>query len=213
MQNKKVVLISIVVLVGLFLIGGYFYKENKKTINVKISNENAELLQRDYSLVIGSKDAKVQLVEFFDPACGTCAYYYPFVKSILAKHKDNIKLVLRYAPFHANANYAVKMLEGAREQNLFKETLELMYNTQSQWINDHGVDPRKLWIVLEKSYLLDMKKLSQSMENIMYDKIIEQDLSDARALNVRGTPTFFVNKKPLQDLSGENLEKLIESEL
>ncbi|WP_428024700.1 DsbA family protein [Arcobacter sp.] len=213
MQNKKVVLISIVVLVGLFLIGGYFYKENKKTTNVKISNENAELLQRDYSLVIGSKDAKVQLVEFFDPACGTCAYYYPFVKSILAKHKDNIKLVLRYAPFHANANYAVKMLEGAREQNLFKETLELMYNTQSQWINDHGVDPRKLWIVLEKSYLLDMKKLSQSMENIMYDKIIEQDLSDARALNVRGTPTFFVNKKPLQDLSGENLEKLIESEL
>ena len=213
MQNKKVVLISIVVLIGLFFVGGYFYKENKKSTNVKISNENAELLQRDYSLVIGPKDAKVQLVEFFDPACGTCAYYYPFVKSILAKHKDDIKLVLRYAPFHANANYAVKMLEGAREQNLFKETLELMFNTQSQWISDHGVDPRKLWIVLEKSYLLDMKKLSQSMENIMYDKIIEQDLSDARVLNVRGTPTFFVNKKPLQDLSGENLEKLIESEL
>ncbi len=213
MQNKKTVLIVIVALIGLFFVGGYFYKQNKAKEFSKVASEKAEVFERDYSLVIGPKDAKVQLVEFFDPACGTCAYYYPFVKDLLKKHKGDIKLVLRYAPFHANANYAVKMLEGAREQNLFKKTLELMFATQNQWLDGHGVDPRKLWIVLEKSNILDMKKLSKSMDNIMYDKIIEQDLDDARVLNIRGTPSFFVNGIPLQDLSGENLEKLIESQL
>jgi protein-disulfide isomerase len=213
MQNKKMVLIVIAVLIGLFFVGAYFYKQNKANEYTKILNEKAELFQRDYSLVIGPKDAKVQLVEFFDPACGACAYYYPLVKDIVAKHKNDIKLVLRYAPFHPNANYAVKMLEGARAQNLFKQTLELMFNTQDQWVDGHGADPRKLWIVLEKANFLDMKKLSQSMDNVMFDKLIEQDLSDARVLNVRKTPSFFVNGRPLQDFSAENLEKLIDSQL
>lgn len=213
MQNKKVVVISLVILIGLFLVGGYVYKQNKTNSYEKISKENTELLQREYSLVIGSKDAKVQLVEFFDPACGACAYYYPYVKDIMKKHKDDIKLVVRYAPFHQNSNYAVKMLEGARAQNLFSETLELMFNTQAQWIDGHIVNPRNLWIVLEKSNLLDMKKLSLSMDDLMIDKIIEQDLSDARVLNVRKTPSFFVNGILVQDLSLDNLNKMIEEAL
>jgi len=213
MQNKKVVLISVIVLIGLFLVGGYFYKQNNSSGYSKVSNESPETFQRDYSFVIGPKDAKVQLVEFFDPACGACAYYYPFVKDIMKKHKDDIKLVVRYAAFHQNSNYAVKMLEGARAQNLFTETLELMFNTQEQWIDAHVVNPRKLWIVLEKADLLDMKMLSKSMDDVSIDKIVEQDSSDTRKLNVRKTPTFFVNKKLLKDFSMDNLTKLIESEL
>lgn len=213
MQNKKIVLISLVILVGLFLAGSYFYKQDKTKTYKKISVENAELFQRDYSLVIGPKDAKVQLVEFFDPACGACAYYSPYVKDILKKYKNDVKLIVRYAPFHQNASYAVKMLEGARVQNLFSETLDLMFNTQEQWIDGHVVNPRKLWIILEKSGVLDMKKLSVSMEDLLIDKIIEQDLNDARVLNVRKTPSFFVNGKLLQDLSFNNLTKLIESEI
>ncbi|WP_419764505.1 MAG: DsbA family protein [Arcobacter sp.] len=213
MQNKKVVIVSVAILIGLFLVGGYFYKQNKTDSYKKISSENAELFQRDYSLVIGPQDAKVELVEFFDPACGACAYYYPYVKNIMKKNKDDIKLIVRYAPFHQNSNYAVKMLEGARAQNLFTETLELMFNTQEQWIDGHVVNPRKLWIILEKSNLLDMKKLSVSMDDLLIDKIVEQDLSDARVLNVRKTPSFFVNGKLIQELSLDNLNKLIESEL
>jgi protein-disulfide isomerase len=51
------------------------------------------------------------------------------------------------------------------------------------------------------------------MDDILLDKIVEQDLDDTRKLNVRKTPTFFVNGKLLQDFSMENLTKLIESEL
>ena len=50
-----------------------------------MSEEQSSLFQRDYSFVIGNEDAKVQLVEFFDPACETCALFHPHVKEIMKK--------------------------------------------------------------------------------------------------------------------------------
>ena len=44
-------------------------------------------------------------------------------------------------------------------------------------------------------------------------KIIEQDLADAKALNVRKTPGFFVNGKPLQTFGAQQLQDLILSEI
>ena len=52
---------------------------------IKMSEEQSSLFQRDYSFVIGNEDAKVQLVEFFDPACETCALFHPHVKEIMKK--------------------------------------------------------------------------------------------------------------------------------
>jgi len=44
-------------------------------------------------------------------------------------------------------------------------------------------------------------------------KIIQQDLADAKTLNVRKTPGFFVNGKPLPSFGYEQLQELVESEM
>ncbi len=212
MQNKKVVLVSIIVLIVAFFVGGYLYKNNQLEKIETMSKEQALLFQRPYSFVVGNKDAKIQLVEFFDPACGTCAAFYPKVKELMKKYDGKIKLVLRYAPFHQNSNYAVKMLEGAKEQGKFIETLELMFASQRYWINEHIVNPQLLWKILPKAGL-DMEKLGKFMNNPKADKIIEQDLSDAKKLKADKTPSYFVNGKPLQVFGWDNLVKLVESEL
>lgn len=105
MQNKKLVLLSTIIILAIFFVGIYIYqnKESEKYIN--LSKEQSTLFQRDYSFVVGNKDAKVQLVEFFDPACETCALFHPHVKEILKNNDEKIKLVLRYAPFHENSDY------------------------------------------------------------------------------------------------------------
>ena len=213
MQNKKVVLISIVVLIAIFIGGGYAYKNSQSEKLTKMSKEQAEIFQRPYSLVVGNVDAKVQLVEFFDPACGTCADFHFRVKKLMEEKKGDIKLVLRYAPFHQNSNYAVKMLEGAREQGLFHETLDLVFSTQRHWIDGHVVNPQKLWRILNKVEGLDMEKLGKFMNDPKADLIINQDLADAETLKADKTPAFFVNGKPLQNFGWENLINLIESEL
>ncbi|RXJ90752.1 disulfide bond formation protein DsbA [Arcobacter sp. CECT 8983] len=214
MQNKKVVLVSIVALLALFFVAGYVYKNKQSEEYKNISENQALVFQRPYSIVIGNKDAKLQLVEFFDPACGTCAYFHPHVKEIMKEHEGKIKLVLRYAPFHQNSNYAVKMLEGAREQGMFMETLEFMFATQTYWIKNHVVQPKQLWALLANVKGLDMEKMTEFMNNNKTaDERIAQDLKDAETLKADKTPSYFVNGKPLQEFGLENLKKLINSEL
>lgn len=213
MQNKKVVLVSIAVLIAIFMGAGYYYKNAQTEKSVALAKKEALLFERPHSLVIGKKEAKVQLVEFFDPACATCAQFHPYIKDLLKKNKDNVKLVLRYAPFHENSNYAVKMLEGAREQGLFMETLEFMFDNQKSWIEHHVVNPRKLWSMLANIKGLDMEKLGKFMNDPKADAIIKQDLEDAKKLGVTKTPGYIVNGKPLQQFGLKNLIDLVESEL
>lgn len=212
MQNKKIVLVSIVVLIAIFLGGGYVYKNSQSEKIQAMSKEQALLFKRPHSLEIGNKDAKVQLVEFFDPACETCAQFHPLVKDKIKKSNGQIKIVYRYAPFHKNSNYAVKMLEGAREQGKFMQTLEFMFQTQNQWVIRHTVDPRRLWSLLPQVGL-DMEKLGKFMNDPKADKIIMQDLEDAEKLGATKTPSYFVNGKPLQVFGYKNLMDLIDSEL
>ncbi|NQY22148.1 MAG: thioredoxin domain-containing protein [Campylobacteraceae bacterium] len=212
MQNKKVVLISIFSLLLVFIGGFYAYKNNELAKYETMAKEKAALYERPYSYSIGPKDAKVTLVEFFDPACGTCAQFHPYVKEIMAENKNDIRLVLRYAAFHKNSNYAVKMLEGSREQGKFAETLEFMFKTQRYWIDGHSVNPQKLWTMLEKTGL-DMEKLSKAMENPKYDEIVRQDLADAEALGATKTPSYFVNGKPLVSFGLDQLKELIKEAL
>ena len=45
------------------------------------------------------------------------------------------------------------------------------------------------------------------------DNVLAQDVADVQANNVRQTPTFFVNGKPLTDFSPQGLYDLVKSEL
>jgi protein-disulfide isomerase len=44
-------------------------------------------------------------------------------------------------------------------------------------------------------------------------KLINQDLADAKTLNVRKTPGFFVNGKPLSRFGYQQLKELVDSEI
>lgn len=212
-QNKNKILISFIVLIALFFAGAYVYKTKQSDKSLALSKEKAQLFQRPYSYTVGNKNAKVQLVEFFDPACETCALFHPYIKDMLKKYDGELKLVLRYAPFHKNSFYAVQMLEGAREQGKFMETLELLFATQKYWTIRHEVKPKIIWQILSKMKILDMEKLAAYINSKKAEAIIKQDLEDAKTLNVTKTPGYIVNGKPLQEFSLDNLKELIKSEI
>ena len=56
----------------------------------------------------------MEIVEFFDPARGSCRAFYPHVKSILNANAQSVRLTLRYATFHNGSEYVVRVLEAAR---------------------------------------------------------------------------------------------------
>jgi protein-disulfide isomerase len=212
MKKHYVVLLAGVVLILVFVLGGYFYKSRQAKNIAFMASENASTFVRDHSPTAGSDDAKVYIVEFMDPACETCSAFHPYLKGFLAAHPGRIKLVIRYAPFHDNADYFVKILEASRKQGKYWETMEVMFRSQGYWASHHNPQPKLVWKFLPMAGL-DLDKLAKDMKDPAIAKLIEQDLTDARALNVRKTPEFFVNGKPLPSFGYEQLKELVEDEI
>ena len=152
------------------------------------------------------------LVEYFDPGCETCRVFAGYVKAILAAHPTQVRLVLRYAPFHQGADMMVAILEAARRQNRYWETLQVMYDTQAQWASHHHPQPERIWAVLPTAGV-DVERIRQDILRPEIMQVVRQDMADAQTLGVRRTPAFFVNGKPLTDFGPNQLKDLVQAEV
>jgi len=204
--------LSALVLIIAFIFGSSYYKGKQTQKYGFMAKENAELFVRDHSQTYGSDDAKVYLIEFMDPACETCAAFAPFVKKLMAANPGKIKLVLRYAPFHDGADYFVKILEAAKKQGKYWETLDVMYKSQPYWANHSNPQPQRIWQFLPQAGV-DVQQIRKDMNDPAIVKLINQDLADAKTLNVRKTPGYFANGKPLQTFGSRQLLDLVQSEI
>ncbi len=173
--------------------------------------ENAELI-KSHSPVLGLDSAKVTLVEFLDPECEACAAMSPYVKQILKEYQKDIRLVVRYMTYHKNSKYVANILEGARDEKKYWETLDLLFKTQSTWADHHNPKPELIPEVL-KPLGLNLKKIIADAESGKFDQQIIEDFEDGKRLGVQGTPTFFVNGKKIEELGYESLKSAIDQQL
>ena len=213
MQNKKLVGISLLVLIVLFVGLAYFYKNNqtqKETLLISSSNKSLVTAQ---SVSFGENKKNITIVEFLDPECESCAVFHPIMRKVYKEHYSDIKLVIRYLANHKNSKYAIKILEASREQNKYEEVLSLIFEKQPLWAEHNNEKPELIWTFLTQIEGLNIDKLKEDMKNPKIDEIIDNDAKDARILSVKGTPTVFVNEKKLERLSQKDLFDLVESEI
>ena len=211
-MNRILFVAAGAVLIAAFFIGSWYYKTERVEELGSMAQEQASIFVRPHSPMLGSEDAKVTLVKFSDPACETCASFSPFVKQALANFPGQLKLVLRYASFHEGSENVVRILEAARKQGKFWETLELLYKRQNVWTLHHRVILSEVWPLLPEVGL-DVERVRMDMRDQKIAAVIEQDLADAETLGVRKTPGFFVNGKPLQPFGARPLAALIKAEI
>ncbi len=195
-----------------FVLGAYFYTQQRSQQTSKVAQDNSAALIRSHSPVHGSPGAKVTIVEFLDPACETCSAFYPIVKGLISASFGQVNLVLRYAPFHKGSDEVVKILEAARIQNLYWPVLEAMLKSQSVWASHDGPQPELIWDQIRASGL-DVAKAQIDMKDPRIAEIVAQDIADAKALKVTKTPGFFVNGKPLIDFGANQLKALVADEV
>lgn len=173
---------------------------------------NPEALVRMHSPALGRPDAKVVIVEFLDPACGTCAAFYLPVKELLARHPQDLRLVLRYAPFHPGVDRVIALIEAARRQDKFWPALEALLASQERWTPNHRPDAEAARRVLAEIGL-DMSRLAADAADPAIAALIAQDAADAQTLGVNKTPEFFVNGRPLPSFGLRQLAALVAEEL
>ncbi|MBF0310367.1 MAG: thioredoxin domain-containing protein [Magnetococcales bacterium] len=165
--------------------------------------------QRDGAPVKGPPDAKVTIVEFFDPACGTCREFYPLVAKLIEQYPGKVRVMMRYAPLHPGSDKVVAMLEAARLQGKYWEALERLFAGQNRWVVNHTSQPEKALALMEVLNL-DAKRLAADMNSPSVVQVVQQDVRDGQTLNVRATPEFFVNGRPLPRFGFDQLSLLVQ---
>lgn len=213
MQNKKLVLGSLVGLLILFICLAFFYKSSEtKKEEVAVSSKSDSLIT-EHSIKLGENKKNISVVEFLDPECESCALFHPIIRKLYKEYHEDIQIVTRYLANHKNSKFAIKILEASREQGKYEEVLSVMFEKQHLWAMHNNEKPELLWDFLAVIPQLDVEKLKKDSLNPKIDELIDIDKLDATNLGVRGTPTIFVNSKRLNVLSQKDLFDLVESEI
>ena len=140
----------------------------------------------------GPKFAKVTIVEWSDFQCPYCSRAAPTVERLRKEYGNDVRFVFRNLPLpmHANAHIAAQAAMAANAQGKFWEMHDQLFANQA------ALDRASLERTAEKLGL-DMGRFGKDIDGAVVQAQIEADMAAATAAGVRGTPTLFVNGRPI----------------
>lgn len=222
-ETKTLAAIAVVVAIGA-IIAVFAYqsslKSERKPTNTAPPAAPAGQLVRSDSATHGPADAKVTVVEFYDPECEACASFHPSLKKVLKDYDGKVRMVARYMPLHPNSLIAASFIEAAAEQGKYWQAQELLFQKQSEWGQKHGAPSSEaapnINVLFDKYAMelgLDLNKASQSIKENKFAEKIARDKKDGQSLGVRQTPTIFVNGRIAPPMDDRGLRMMIDEEL
>ena len=211
-MSKETKIISSIGIVFFALFAFLIYKTSSGPKPIADFN----LLIGQGSHMTGTKEAKVNVVEFGDYQCPACAYANPIVQQLIEAYKGNpnVNFVSRNFPLpqHSNGMISAEAAEAAGAQGKFWEMHNMLYARQNEWSGNPKA--LEMFASYAKELGLDVKAFMDSVNQKKFKDVIEKDLSDARALGVNSTPTFFINGEKFEGgLSFDAFKKKIDEKL
>ncbi|MBI3443070.1 DsbA family protein [Candidatus Woesebacteria bacterium] len=209
-EIKTLLVISAVTIVVL-IIGVAFLSRPPKSPAPTV---DAKFLVREDSFKTASASAKVTLVEFGDYQCPACKAAHPSVKQLVKDYADKINFVFRNFPLpqHKNAQISAEAAEAAGVQGKFWEMHDKLYQNQNVWSESN--QPLVIFTGYAKELGLDTAKFQNDVSTNKFSEKINRDQNDANALEINGTPTFFINNKRLDGISSySDFKNAIDKEL
>ena len=221
-MNKKSWIIFAIIVVA--IVGGMIYISTQNRLNISdinndqlnttISAESRNSNIADHE--IGSKDAKVTIIEYADYQCPGCGTAAPKAKALAEKYKDHVRLIFRNFPIassHPNARAAAAVAEAAGLQGKFWEMNELLYANQDAWKNANTTERDNIF----KSYAEQLKlNIDQYKTDIASNRVknkIDFDMALGRKHGVAATPTFYINGKNTEMDSSGSIESSVKEAL
>jgi protein-disulfide isomerase len=141
----------------------------------------------------GNPNAKVTLIEFSEFQCPFCSKVGPTMKELETKYGKDLRVVFKHnpLPFHPNAQPAAEASLAAGEQGKFWEMHDLLFANQQK------LDPASLE-EYAKELKLDLAKFKAAIASGKFKAQIKADMDLAAQFGARGTPSFFINGRPLR---------------
>ena len=177
------------------------YKERFDPAGVKT-------LPLDGSPTRGPDDAPVTIFEFADFECPHCAMAVSLLDAVMEAHPGKVRLVYKSytLPFHQHGEPAARAAFAAGAQGKFWEMEHLLFERQ-QHLED--ADLERYAGMLR----LDIPKWKADMDSPATRTRISDDHKLGEDLNLKGTPTIYVNGRELDVEEDESLEERVAAEL
>ncbi len=163
--------------------------------------EMEEAMKKVYDIEIGSspvrgkKDALSTFVVFTDFQCPYCSRFHSLAGDLLKAQPDKVKFVLKNypLPFHQEAKPAAKAVLAAKEQGKYWEMVDAI-------LKDNSALNAAKYEELAKSLGLNVDKFRKDLKekDTQFEKVIAADMELAAKVNVRGTPSFYLNGRMVQ---------------
>jgi len=209
-DKTKLILPAAILIAGILISGSLFYNNLNK---LNLGSKTAQIQQRagagddgpvdvsaDNDAMLGSKKAKVAIIEFSDFQCPFCRSFWKDTLPLIKKeYVDTGKAYFVYRDFplsfHSGAQSAAEAAECARDQDKYWEFHDKIFGEQEklgQGTIQFGVEEIKKWA---RESGLDTAKFNQCLDSGKYKSEVEKDIADGSSAGVSGTPTLFVNGK------------------
>lgn len=183
---------------------------DKKEDRAALAAVSDALFKDPRDVSIGPKDAKVTIVEFFDYNCGFCKQSSDWLKNVMDKYPDDVRVVFKELPIldgrtKTSRNAAKAALAAARQGKYATMHFSLM--------NERSLTKDRVLAIAEKAGL-DMEKLKKDMEDPEMDRQLEDGLLLANRIpSLTGTPFFVINDDFIAGADTKKLDKMLEDAL
>ena len=140
----------------------------------------------------GPDDAIVTVVVWSDFQCPFCAREAPVLRQLRAKYKDDVRIVFRHLAmsFHRRASIASEAAIAAAAQGKF-------WAFHDQAFDNFGALERVDLERFAQAAGLDLAAFRAALDDRRYRELVVAEGASAQALGVDGTPTMFVNGRPI----------------
>ena len=183
---------------------------DKKEDRAALAAVSDALFKDPRDVSIGPKDAKVTIVEFFDYNCGFCKQSSDWLKEVMDKYPNEVRIVFKELPIldgrtKTSRNAAKAALAAGRQGKYSTMHFALM--------NERSLNKERI-LAIAKEAGLDMDKLKKDME----DPGMEQQLEDGLLLanripSLTGTPFFVINDDFMAGADAKRLDAMLKKAL
>jgi protein-disulfide isomerase len=161
----------------------------------------------------GNVEALVTIVEWSDFECPYCSKVLPTLTQIEKDYGDKVRVVFRQQPLpmHKNAPAAAKAALAAHRQGKFWEMHDKLFAAAPQKQLGPTVDS---YTAFATELGLDVEKFKTDFADPVFDTMIKEDQEVAAKFGGGGTPSFFINGRPLSGARPyEQFKAVIDEEL
>jgi len=151
-------------------------------------------------------------VEFLDFECEGCAAAYPVIEDLRERYAGDVTFVLRYFPMpgHRNSRTAAHAVEAAARQGALEPMYRLMFDTQDVW-GESQEDQSQLFRSYAERLGLDLDRYDRDVASESVAERVQQDYDAAIALDLSGTPSFFIDDERLRPRDLQDMTDAIDA--